>query len=74
MKLWILERKSQRADFDVVDGFIVRAETESAARMWAASQAQGKKPETWMLGERSTCTELTADGDSGVVIADTHAG
>lgn len=92
MKLWLLRPVKGLPDndnpwkpwYDKTFGFVVRAETEEAARnladMEAGEENQGeflgnkiadtKNP--WIDAKYSTCIELTADGEPKVIIED-HA-
>ena len=69
MKLWQL-RQAETPAPDTVAGFVVRAETETAARMLAREMAGAEGAFTWIESERSTCVELTPEGDAGVVMSD----
>jgi hypothetical protein len=86
MKLWILkpvDNLPQSDDpwkpwYDRAFGFVVRAETEEAAREFA--HRDGGKENRWAMprgpwldANYSTCDELTADGEVGVVLQDFHA-
>ncbi len=73
-KLWLLQGKF---DYDCAWGFVVRSETESEARQIAQDGGgdevrSGKTP--WIDPSITTCIELTADGEPGVVLEDFHAG
>lgn len=71
--------------YDKAFGFVVRAGTEEEARKFAHEDAGDenrgmflgrKTTETnspWLDAKYSTCTELTADGEAGVVMQDFHA-
>ncbi len=74
MKLWILKRLTDRPEWDVNNGFVIRAETENAARGIASQQRGDEGPGTWIDTGLSTCEELTADGEIGVVLTDFNAG
>lgn len=74
MKLWLLEPIELKYEHDEADGFIVRAGTESAARYLAATRAWGEGGDFWTDPERSSCVELQADGDAGVVLVSYNAG
>jgi hypothetical protein len=80
MKLWLL-RPVDGCDlwtpwYDKAFGFVCRGETEDEAR--ALAQAEGgnetgwgkNQPPAWTDPNNSTCVELTADGDAGVIIRD----
>ena len=68
--------------YDKTFGFVIRAETEERAREIAQSEKgaetdYGRGPvggfPAWTDARYSTCIELTADGDEGVIIKDTHS-
>ncbi len=64
-------------------GFVARAETEDEARKFAHTQAGDENREMffggnttnipWLDAKYSTCADLTAEGDAGVVLKDFHA-
>ncbi len=69
--------------YDKAFGFVVRAKTEKQARKMAEKQSGDESrhhytadkavvpmKQAWIDPSYSTCVELTADGDSGVVICD----
>jgi hypothetical protein len=83
MKLWILNPTAEgqkRITYDCYNAFIVRAKTENSARNYAASRkgyesrAMPKGSSFWKDPALSTCTELTNEGDAGIVIASYLAG
>lgn len=70
--------------YDKTFGFVVRADTEEKARQIANDNGgaevnelmtgwnrTGAKP--WLNPKESTCVELTADGEEGVIIEDVHS-
>ena len=69
MKLWELRPAGTPAP-DTVIGFVVRAETETAARMLAREEAGAEGGFVWLDDKLSTCVELLAEGDAGVIVAD----
>ena len=78
MKLWILKPTDEgrkRIVYDCYNAFIVRAKTESSARNYAAakhgyeSRGMSKGSSFWKDPTLSTCTELTNEGDKGIVLA-----
>jgi hypothetical protein len=81
VKLWLVKRIAA-ADWDEYQGFVIRAETELEARRIA----NGDKPDSfpfdyeddeisvWLNPDLSTCEELTADGEAGIVLYDFNAG
>ena len=88
LKLWLLRPVEDLPDsddpwepwFDKVFGFVVRAETESEARVLAQAEAGAEKMDEncddtrtpWLEARYSTCDELTADGPAEVIIEDMH--
>lgn len=83
MKLWLLRPIAGHGLwepwYDKAFGFVVRAETEKEAR--AIAQANGgdetrgdvgyeRSVPVWTDPIHSTCVELTADGEEGLVIMD----
>lgn len=75
MKLWLLCRHEDEPTWDVADGFVVRAETEEQARAIAAKRAGDEGSQVWLrYSAGSTCEELTADGEPGIILRDYNAG
>ena len=81
MKLWILKPMQGLSDdvnpwdpwYHKVFGFVVRAETEEDARQIAQSQSGDEskdKPTPWLNPKLSTCSEVTVEGESGVILKD----
>lgn len=76
MKIWLLKRvENNRAPvYDCNDGFVIRATSEGEAREIAAAQRGDEGAAVWRTAEGSSCEELVADGDSGIILRDFHAG
>jgi hypothetical protein len=83
MKLWLLKRREDLLPghdpwspwFDKNLGLVVRAETEQRAREIAEDAGADESRDAdkpWMDAACSTCNELHASGEEGVVIID-HA-
>lgn len=72
MKLWILRRPDGPPHYDVADGFVVRAESEYDARMFAAAKCGDEGPNVWV--KKASCQELPLDGESGILLKDFNAG
>ena len=96
MKLWLLCKKQNLVDnpkinpwyngWDMVHGFVIRAESERAARdliaysgevepgiaVIAAYGDEGK--EVWLNPNYTECIELTQDGEEEIIMIDFHAG
>ena len=72
MKLWLLEPMVHwNPWFDTQAGLVVRAETEQDAREIAQESSgdedrQFVKP--WLDPEVTSCFELTAEGEAGIVL------
>jgi hypothetical protein len=73
MKLFIL-KNSRRFEYDTCRAFVIRAESEAAARGIAAGECCDEGADTWRDPILSTCFELTGNGGSGVVLTDFAAG
>ena len=82
MKLWLLLPVDGLNDlnnpwepwYDKAFGFVVRAESELEAREMASrsggDEVERGLPNPWEEPSLSTCVELTADGECGVVMRD----
>lgn len=90
VKLWILRPTDNLVEndnpwdpwYDKAFGFVVRAETESAARQFADKDAGDENrgeflqmtiaqtTNPWLDEKYSTCEPLNADGEAGVVMKD----
>lgn len=73
MKLWLLKPVNDRAApwdpwFDKAFGFVVRAETEDAARLLASKDAGDEGSECWLASDLALCGELTDAGAPEVVL------
>jgi hypothetical protein len=77
MKLWLLRPKEGRSHwepwYDKAFGFVVRANSETEARKLASGDAGDEGEEAWLLQQLSTCVELTADGEAGIIMLDFHS-
>lgn len=77
MKLWLLEKiepgfAGKYWSYDCYYAHVVRAETEEQARNMVPCGDEGKQ--AWLDLSLTTCAELTADGEPGVIISDFSAG
>lgn len=72
-KLWYLKTKCD-IGYDEVDAFVIRAETESEARLIAYGEAEDEGGEIWSNPEFSVCEELTCKGESKVILKSYNAG
>lgn len=89
MKLWLLRPIDPDGHgslwepwYDKAFGFIVRAETEVEARvfaqanagdeaeLWDSENRTRRSTEAWTSAEHSTCIELTLTGEPGVIMRD----
>lgn len=85
MRLWLLTRNYHEGDndnpanpwhwtWDCAYGFVVRANSESEARQFAADDSGTEGDEAWLNPEWSHCVELTPEGDAGNIIRNFLAG
>lgn len=73
MRLWLLKPlEPWDSWYDKVFGFVVRAESADAARAFAEDKAgeESRDVKVWLSPELTSCEELTADGDVGVILRD----
>jgi hypothetical protein len=61
-------------DWDIAEGFVVRANSQQKARELAAESCGDEKADTWLDSAKSTCVDLESDGEAGVVLVDFKAG
>lgn len=89
MKLWLLTPHDPNSGlwltwYDKAFAFVIRAETEEKARIQAQNlggdEVPGKFSEEgpsstlpWCDTSLTTCVELTAEGEEGVIIRDLHS-
>lgn len=73
MKLWLLKRSTEW-EYDETNAFVVRAIDAMAARGIAAANSAEEGAETWLNETKSTCVEIEADGEPGVILEDHRAG
>ena len=74
MKLWILDRKPNHLSWDVVNTYLVRAESEDRAREIANERNFGDQGPIWHDPEQALCHELVAPGEEGILMMDFNAG
>ena len=74
MKLWLLRPKKNIPFFDVVEGFVIRAETERNARKMASKACGDEGPGLWKLKTLSTCVELTSNGPEEIIVRNFNSG
>ena len=74
MKLFLVQAKAGHPKwepwYDKAFGFVVRAESEREARLLASNGAGDEGQDAWIDAEASTCVELTADGEAGMIMQD----
>lgn len=76
MNLWLLRPNNNlKYDddpwepwYDKVFGFVVRAESENDARIFASRDCGDEREDVWLDHKYSTCEELTSAGNVGVII------
>lgn len=92
MKLWLLRPRKDLPEnddpwdpwYDKAFGFVIRAETEEEARVFAnkdGGDETGKVShrtyrtggDPWLNSKMSSCEELKPDGEAGTVIQDFHS-
>lgn len=75
-RLWILRilNKADQEVYGTHQGFVVRSETEQQARhlAWIAEEeaAYPGQSQKWLDAALTSCDELTAEGESEVVMVD----
>lgn len=74
MKIFLLEQDSCVGGYDYVSGLVVRAVSEHVARYYAAESSGDEGRGLWFDPSRSTCVELTGEGEPGLVLRDFNAG
>jgi len=72
--LWVLKRMSANPEYDVNNGFVIRAPSEDDARIMASGKRADEGAETWTDPAKSTCERLWPDGDDEIVMTDFNAG
>jgi hypothetical protein len=73
MNLYLLLRTSSPG-YDEVCSFIIRARSESGARIYATANYGDEGPSTWLNKATSTCTLLTTVGKPGIILRDLNPG
>ena len=67
MKLFLLKLNKDRHNYETALAFVIRAENEEQARLFAVSEDGGAD---WFYPHATTCEELTPEGEMGVIICD----
>lgn len=78
MRLWLLRPRDDTVGawlpwYDKAFGFVVRAETGAAARLFAEDESGDESSgvrHPWLDSQQTSCVELIAEGKSGVIIRD----
>lgn len=73
MKLWLLQCNKDFGYYDTARGFVVRAATQDDARQLADQEGWDETDaihHPWLIPELTSCVELTAAGEPGVILAD----
>lgn len=73
MKIWkldLIDDDSRDGYCDCFLAFVIRAETEGQARAIAYAERDGNPNGTWLDPSKSTCEEVTIEGEPGVILGD----
>jgi hypothetical protein len=69
VNLWLLQRPDNKVGYDERGSFIVRAESEEAARAILQKRGPyGYKAWTAAQDRQATCVVLEADGEPGIIM------
>jgi hypothetical protein len=74
MALYLLDFVDDDWDYEMADGFVVRAPDTDTARDLAAAQCGVEGPSFWRDPAKTTCKQLDHDGDSAVILRSFLAG
>lgn len=78
MKLWLLRpipNASRAFDkWDVMQGFVVRARSESEARVLADANHGFEGMGAWLNTDITTCVPIPREGEAEVILSDYKAG
>ena len=74
MKLWLLKRRHDIGYYDEAQGFVVRADSASAARTLASERAGDEGAGTWLSPKYSSCAALRPDGTKTIILREFNAG
>ncbi len=69
MQLWLIKSRLE-VDYDCYNGFVIRAETEIAARQIASRKACREGAVFWIDSRKSTCSVLEITGEAQVILSD----
>lgn len=73
MNTYVLKRNEDKVGWDEAAGFVVNADTENQARLYASEQAGDEGPDVWLDPGLSACTMLSNTPARGVVLRDYRA-
>lgn len=73
MKVWII-RRIGRTNYDQHDGHVVLAPSEESAREIIATASGIEQPNIWRSRAFSTCLEVDAITEPGIVLSSFNAG
>lgn len=75
MKLWLVKRLDN-PDYDEFCGFVVRADSEEDARQIChrSSSWSYEPKKVWLIPYLSSCTQLSEEGEPGIILSDYLAG
>jgi hypothetical protein len=75
MKLWLLQRIDEdESYYDEAFGFVIRAETGKAARLFASKDAGDEGSITWLDPTLTTCRSISDKGSPRIILRDFLAG
>lgn len=74
MKLWHLHRISGTIGWDEVDGFVVCASGERAARRLASEEAGDEGAGVWLDSTKSSCEQLSPEPEAAIILRSCNAG
>lgn len=83
MKLFLLNLRKDYSNnssalantyYDMVLGFVVRAENEEAARQIASDNHEDEGDQVWFDRSKVTCEEIHVSGDAGMILKDSING
>ncbi len=73
MHLWHLKLEMKNApEWDVVREMVVRAADEQAARRLACLNHGRETADAWLSADMTSCVELAASGEPGVILVDAY--
>ena len=58
---------------EIISGFVIRAASESDARLFASRAAGDEGPLLWLDSRTSSCLPLTHEGDPQIILRDFNA-